>query len=105
MDSLDEVVHGGLGVAGHIHQSLQMLSLPDGKDHLGICNSIRLAAFQSDSKSALRRFLGLTQACSRRIHDGGDFRRHDGIEDVGEYVFGFSAVKLNIGQTFKRTHL
>lgn len=36
INSLDKVVHGCLGVARHIHQSLQMLSPPDGKDHLGI---------------------------------------------------------------------
>lgn len=56
-DSLDEVVHSSLGVAGHIHQSLQMLGPPDGKDHLGICNLFKLATFQGKAKCMFWQFL------------------------------------------------
>lgn len=40
-NSLDEVVHGRLGVARDVNESLQMLRPPDGEDHLGICVWVR----------------------------------------------------------------
>jgi len=46
----------------------------------------------------LVKVMGRTQACSGRVHDGGEVGRHQSVEDLGEQVLRLPTVELHVGQ-------
>lgn len=70
-DSLNEIVHGCLGIARHIHQPLQMLCSPDGKYHLGICSIQTTTLNMADIRMSGFQLYGQSCVYSRRPALGG----------------------------------